>query len=393
MFNKQSYFCGVDVAKDSFVASVKGNGTLITNKTFKMDSSGFSLFANFLSSFPPNILIGMEPTGIYHKNLLAFLKSLSYNTVVVNPYILHQFFKFTNNKPTKTDNKDSNTIAQFIEFKQKELNETPKPPDDKDSLKYFVREKERITSSIAKTKTEIKTLLALLFPELERKSGIFSKEILAILLHFGSAHKIRTTPKKQFLKITKNLRTHNGRKNTLSPEKIYELAQSSISHEWPDYEQLLKIKINKLNSLLQEKDELTELIDKKANQFFQKEIEILCSIPGIARESAIYFLAEIVDIKRFANYRKLVGFSGLDPVIKQSGKLSKKFRISKRGNSHARRIIWIMASSVKRNCPYFREYYLKKRKEGKSYKEAVIATATKLLRTIYCLLIHGRCFV
>lgn len=103
-------------------------------------------------------------------------------------------------------------------------------------------------------------------------------------------------------------------------------------------------------------------------------------------------MAEIVDIKRFPNKRKLIGFCGLDPVIKQSGNYKASFRISKRGNSHLRRIAWIMAGCVKRSNPYFREYYLKKRREGKSYKEAVIATSTKLLRTIYALLWEDRYF-
>jgi len=103
-------------------------------------------------------------------------------------------------------------------------------------------------------------------------------------------------------------------------------------------------------------------------------------------------MAEIVDIRRFKNKRKLIGFCGLDPVIKQSGNYKGRFKISKRGNSHARRIAFIMAGCVKRSCPYFREYYLKKRREGKSYKEAVIATSTKLLRTIYTLLRGDRLF-
>jgi transposase len=128
------------------------------------------------------------------------------------------------------------------------------------------------------------------------------------------------------------------------------------------------------------------------HKLFKREIEILSSIPGIGKESAIYLMAELVDIKRFSNYRKLVGFCGLEPTIKQSGKFKAGFRISKRGNVHARRIVWIMAGCVKRSCPYFREYYLKKRAEGKSYKEAVVATSTKLLRTIYALLNESRVF-
>jgi transposase len=103
-------------------------------------------------------------------------------------------------------------------------------------------------------------------------------------------------------------------------------------------------------------------------------------------------MAEIVDIKRFANKRRFIGFCGLGSVVEQFRNYKARFKISKRGNSHARRIAFIMAGSVKRNCPYFREYYLKKRNEGKSYTEAVIATSTKLLRSIYALLWGNCCF-
>jgi len=391
--NEARYFCGVDVAKDSFVVSVKNGRFLAKNRTFTMDRSGFRDFERIISDFKEGVVIGMEPTGIYHHNLLNFLRERDYNSVVVNPYMLHQFFKFTNNKPTKTDKKDSKTIAEFLEFKQDELKESPKTVDERYSARYFVREKERITQDIARTKTEIKRMLSLVFPEAEKLSGVYSQEFLSVLLEFGGAAKIRRTSKARFVSIAKQLSDKGrGRKSKFSPEKIYELASSSIAGEWPDYEELLKIKIRRLYRLLEEKEQITKLIEEKAEKFFKREIEILSSIPGVGKESAIYLMAELVNIKRFEDYRKLVGFCGLDPVIKQSGRFKASWRISKRGNAHARRIVWIMAGCIKRSCPYFREYYLKKRNEGKSYKEAVIATSTKLLRTIFALLNENRVF-
>jgi transposase len=390
---ESTYFCGVDVAKDSFVASVKNGRFLLKNRVFGMDRAGFKGFERVIRDFRANVVIGMEPTGIYHNNLLNFLKERDYNSVVVNPYMLHQFFKFTNNKPTKTDRKDSKTITEFLEFKQDEFSKSPKAPDERFSARYFVREKERITQDIARTKTEIKRILSLLFPEAEKLSGVFSQEFLSVLLEFGGAAKIKRIPKARFIKQLKQFSDKGGgRKSNLALKKIYEFACSSIAGDWPDYEELLKIKIRRLNSLLEEKEHIAKLVEEKGEKFFKREIEILCSIPGVGKESAIYLLAELVDIKRFEHYRKLVGFCGLDPVIKQSGRFKASLRISKRGNAHARRIIWIMAGCVKRSCPYFREYYLKKRAEGKSYKEAVIATSTKLLRTIFALLNEDRCF-
>lgn len=393
--NESTYFCGVDVAKDSFVVSIRNGSILVKNRAFTMNRMGFKDFERAISDFRKDVIVGMEPTGIYHNNLLNFLKERDYNSVVVNPYMLHQFFKFTNNKPTKTDKKDSKTIAEFLEFKGEDLKETPKASDERYSVRYFVREKEGITQDIARTKTEIKRILALVFPEAEGLSGVFSKEFLTVILDIGGASRIRCISRARFIKKAARLLNNKGRgrKSKLSPDKIYELACSSIAGDYPDYEELLKIKIRRLYGFLNEKEYIDRLITEKAEKLFKREVEILSSIPGIGKESAIYLMAELVDVKRFSNYRKLVGFCGLDPVIKQSGRFKASWRISKRGNAHARRIAWIMAGCVKKSCPYFREYYLKKRKQdNKSYKEAVVATSTKLLRTIYALLNENRCF-
>lgn len=392
--NESMYFCGVDVAKDSFVVSIRNGKLLMENRTFAMDKSGFKGFERTIKDFRKDALVGMEPTGIYHNNLLNFLKERDYNSVVVNPYMLHQFFKFTNNKPTKTDKKDSKTIAEFLEFKKDELKEVPNAGDERYSVRYFVREKERITQGIARAKTEIKRILSLVFPEAEAVSGVFGKKFLSILLEIGGASRIKSMSRGEFIKKAGNsLDKTRGRRSKLSIDKIYELASSSIAGDYPDYEQLLKMKIKRLYGLFEEKEYITGLIKEKAEKLFKREVDILSSIPGIAEESAIYLMAELVDIKRFSHYKKLVGFCGLDPVIKQSGRFKASWRISKRGNAHARRIVWIMAGCVKRSSPYFRDYYLKKReKDKKSYKEAVVATSTKLLRTIYALLNENRCF-
>jgi transposase len=254
-------------------------------------------------------------------------------------------------------------------------------------LRYLVRKKEQITKDIARTKTEIKRLLTLLFPELETKFAPFNAQTLQILEKFPSANAIRNQPKEKFLDSFKFRKNSN-----INLEEIYKLAENSISFCYPLYEEMLKLEIERLKRLQEEKQKISRLIEEVAEKCFKREIEILTSIPGIGKSSAIYFMAEIIDIKRFANKRKLVGFCGLDPVIKQSGGYKAKFRISKRGNAHARRIAFITASCVKRKSPYFRQYYLKKRAEGKSYTEAVIATSTKLLRTIYALLSENRLF-
>lgn len=390
--NNQTYFCGIDVAKDSFVVSIKNGSFIVKNKIFNMDINGFQNLQQTINNYKDSIVVGMEPSGIYHLNLFNFLKQKNFTTIILNPYTLHNFFKFTTNIPTKTDKKDSQTIASFLEFNKNNLLHTYKD-DQKYNLKYFVKEKEKIIHQIAQTKTEIKRIVCITFPEIE-KFNIFNNNILSLLAEFGGAYKIKNMTKEDFIKKTQNISNTNnkGRKPQISYEEIYQLALSSIASYYPEYESLLKFKINKLKNLIKEKQFISNIIQQQAQNFFKTEIQIFTSITGIAEETATCFIAEIIDIKRFANYRKLVGFCGLDPIIKQSGKFKISCKISKKGNAHIRRTLWIMANCVKKVCPYFTQYYIKKRNQGKSYNDAVICVAHKLLRVIYALLNENRTF-
>ena len=51
-----------------------------------------------------------------------------------------------------------------------------------------------------------------------------------------------------------------------------------------------------------------------------------------------------------------------------------------------------MATKVIISNEVFREYYLKRRKDGLIYKMAVLATAHKLIRVMFSMLVHERPF-
>ena len=302
------YFCGIDVSKNSFSVAVKNGQFLIKNKNFSMDKEGVKKFEELIFSYKDNLIAGMEATGIYHQNLFNFLQKRGYNSCVVDPYRVSKFFKFRSNKPTKTDRKDSKIISEFLE---EEVKNNPcfmqEKQDERFNLRYLVREKERIAHQIAKTKTEIKRIVSLVFPELEANTSIFSKEILDILYEFGSADRIRKLTFEEFINRAQvDIPNGKGRKVSIEKEEIYKLAKDSISFSYPAYEKLLKIKIKRLRNLIEERKEIAEIIKKEADKLFRREIEILTSIPGIAEESAIYLMAEVVDIKRFPNKAKLI---------------------------------------------------------------------------------------
>jgi transposase len=98
------------------------------------------------------------------------------------------------------------------------------------------------------------------------------------------------------------------------------------------------------------------------------------------------------DINNFECSGKIIAMAGLDPAVYQSGQHEGRGRITKRGNRHLRRIIWMMTTSVIQYTDIFHAYYQKRRKEGLPYKKAVLATAHKLIRVIYAMLTQRKTF-
>lgn len=116
----------------------------------------------------------------------------------------------------------------------------------------------------------------------------------------------------------------------------------------------------------------------------QKRFELLLSFPGIAQTSALQLLGELVLLSPDFNVRQWVAYAGLDPRQYSSGKsVEKKVRISKVGNRHLRRALFMPALVAVRRNPQFRAYYRCLLAHGKLKMVALVAAMRKLLHGIY----------
>jgi len=193
--------------------------------------------------------------------------------------------------------------------------------------------------------------------------------------------------------IIDQLKEGKGRRIGITASYILQIANNTISIDDPNRESILKSRIRRLLYLQGEIKALTSELIEKIQCFRPEEMKVLTSMPGIGEVSAASFLAEVQDIKRFnGSYKKFIAFAGLDPVIYESGQYRRRLRISKRGSPHLRRIIWGMTIGSIFHTNVFKEYYMKKRREGKSHKRAVISTSNKLMRVLFYFLENGGIF-
>jgi len=387
------WFLGIDVSKERFDACcINLKGESLFSLSTSMNRKGFEELIKQLSCLSvsqESVLVGMESTACYHVNLYSFLVSSGYTVIVINPLLISNFVRLQLRK-TKTDKKDASVIAQFLLLNRDSLCQTL-ISSDVSELRDLSRQRESLVDQMSSIKSDIKRLLSVTFPELEQIAGVFSKSMLRLLCHYPSAASIKQLKRSQIAKIL--IPGSYGKQTASSVERMIKAAQGSIGTTSPAKEIILKQKASLLMQLEQHLQELTDILKQLCQEKIQQDTGILTSMKGIGEKSAMNFLIEMGgDIKQFERHQKLIAMAGLDPALYQSGKIDRKGKISKRGNRHLRRIIWLMTTKVIQFNVRFKQYYLKRIKDGLPYKMAVLATAHKLIRVMFAMLTNRTLF-
>ncbi len=382
-------FVGIDVSKDSFSATgLDVKGDVRFSLSAAMDKGGFSELMKAITSHCKDlssVMAGMESTGCYHINLFSFLSDKEVNAVVINPLLISNFAKLSLRK-TKTDKKDALTIAKFILINRDSIEQFAVSQDTKD-FRDIARERESISHLIASTKNEIKRILQTTFPELESICNVFTATMLLFLKEFPSARFIRATKAKVVAEALE--RCGRGRKVSISADEIIRAAKGSIASNSLAKELILPQKISTLLHLMEQLDKLSGILSDLCESIAIQEMEIITSIDGIGDATGAAFLAEIGSIENFPSHKSLIAYAGIDPTVFQSGKFEGTSRISKRGNRHLRRIVYLMTVGVIRCNAFFKSYFLKRKQDGLPFRKAIMATAHKLIRTIFAMLSHN----
>jgi transposase len=119
----------------------------------------------------------------------------------------------------------------------------------------------------------------------------------------------------------------------------------------------------------------------------------IISIKGIADAAGIQVLAELSILPKDMSVREWVAHAGLDPRQFQSGtSVNKPARISRKGNRHIRRGLFMPAIVSVQHEPNVKAFYEKLLNRGKTKMQANVAVMRKLLHAIYGMLKQDRDF-
>ena len=381
------WFVGIDISKESFDAAfLDTHNKLIEHRKYAMDKEGFDELLESVESLDTQeVWVVMESTGVYHVPLLAFLLERGVRCSVVNPMLVKHHIQSATLRKSKTDKKDALAIASFAATHHDKLR--PFAIETLQSVRPLIRESNALSKEIGRLKIDIKALVDQLFPELSRNANLFTKSMLQLLLKAPSRKCIKNMKAR---KIQQILDQAGGGKSKITGQMILAWAKASIGVGNVHLETVLQSKIRRLIHVQEELEYIQKQIEKTIQEEgLQDFIDTLTSIPGIGQKTAAAFIGEIGHIKRFESVKQLCAYIGFDPAIGKSGSsVDIKGGISKRGHRVLRSILWLMSKGVVQYLPHFKRYYEKKRREGKAYRQAMVAVGNKLLRLIFTLLKH-----
>lgn len=115
-----------------------------------------------------------------------------------------------------------------------------------------------------------------------------------------------------------------------------------------------------------------------------KKINLMTTIPGVGKLTTVIVLAETNGFELIKSKKQLVSYSGLDVKLKDSGTSVKgKSRISKKGNRHLRKAMYMPALSAMKHNEQHRALFVRLVSKHGIKMKAAVAVQRKILELMY----------
>jgi transposase len=285
-FKDQRLFIGIDCHKKSWKVTILGDH--YEHKTMSQNPDP-QLLADYLhKQFPGGRYLAVYEAGFSGFGACRKLRELGVECMVIHPADVPTSQK---EKLQKTDKADSRKLARAL--RNGELQGIDIPDEQIETDRAIVRQRFRIMKEVVRTKNRVRSLLFQFGIDIPdsfsaQQTSHWSKVYLNWLKELPLDH--------QSLRVTFD-----------GYLRIGEFVRKELYYA------------NK------------QVRDLSKTEYYKRNFDLLTSIPGIGLITAITFLVEIGDIKRFNRLDDLCNYVGLVPRMYGSGEKMQTGKMVKRG--------------------------------------------------------------
>jgi transposase len=291
----------------------------------------------------------------------------------------------------KSDLIDAEVCARIGREEQASLRRLVAVPETVAEMRVLARYQDGLIRDRTRLINRLRFLLSQYWPEFlaaRAFAALDGDAVTALLVAFPTPSALRTQSP---LELASFLAGQRYRRRPLErAQQLLAAAQVGVRPQEPVYGRLVAEVAGELGAL---KQRIGALDAEIRDRFLSRpEALIVLSLPGMSHRTGPRFLAEVGTLERFGSHDALAAYAGLTPTLWQSGRSSGTHFLSRRCNLHLRQALWSAAlGSLK--TPASRRFYDRKRSEGKSHHQAIIALARTKLRVLWAMLRAGTLFM
>ena len=288
--------CGIDVHKDIIVATIRKSNDEYETREFEAYTSSLTCLRDWCKTEEVSH-VAMESTGVYWKPVFNILEE-SFEILLVNA-------RHVKNVPGhKTDKKDSAWLSKLLLSGL--LKGSFIPPCDIRELRDLVRYKKKVVAQAASEKNRIIKILEdaniKLSSVLTNVDGAVGSKIINSFIE-GKTN------------VDELMKFYHG-KMKASKSEFRKALEGKITQHHSFMLQLHKDSILDKEILIAR---IETQIDK-ATKAYQVEIDLLQTIPGVGKDSAVSIISEIgADMNVFPNENHLSSWAGMSPGNNETG--------------------------------------------------------------------------
>jgi transposase len=384
---------GIDTGKLAHhAAAVAADGQLVWSRRVANDQGAIAELIGQATASAAGVCWAVDLTCSSTSLLLALLAEADQRVVSVPGRVVNRMAGAFAGE-AKTDAKDAVVIAHTARMRQDLLAARPRP-ELVAELAVLVGHRRDLMADWVRSVARLRGLLAASFPGLERCFAFTSRSALVLVSRYQTPEALREVGRRRLVGW---LRRHvpaqlsNARVEQMADAALAAAAAQTIRLPAQDLTARL---IAQLATDLLGLDQRIKDLDKTIAQQLAShpQARIICSLPGMGSLLAAEFLAAVGDLSSFPDAGHLAAYAGLAPVPRDSGRRTGNLHPPKRYHRSLRRVFYLSAlSSLSAPGPN-RDYYQRKRAQGRKHQPALMALARRRVDVLWALLRDNRCF-
>jgi len=287
----------------------------------------------------------------------------------------------------KTDAKDAYIIAETVRIRS-DLSVIDADADLVRTLGVLTGYRADLVADRVRMINRMRDLLTSVFPALEREFDFAScKGALVLLSGYATPEAIRRMGE---ARLSRWLRQRRVRGYADVAARAVAAAQTQQT-VLPGQDVAASIVAELANSVLVQHERLKVLEQQIQDAFAQHpQADVIESIPGFGPVLGASLLVAAGDLAAYPTAGHLAAAAGLVPVPNDSGRRAGNLHKPRRYSRPLRHALYLSAQTSMMRAGPNRDYYLKKRDQGRTHSQAVIALARRRIDVLWALLRDNR---